>query len=197
MLPGTTLGSRPGATVDLAAMPGLVDQLAALPLFRNVDRDALTALVTRCEPVRLMAGSVVLRRGDPVDAAILLVSGQLQSSGGSGGPDEPEVTAPVRPGDTVGAAALFTRSRRQDATVTAEVDSFGLRLTRGRFGGVHDSPALAAIERSQLAALARRLRNENRAVRRAWKAAAPEPTAAAPSGDSLFDRLRRLLGSAS
>ncbi len=132
-----------GVAELLADEPGVADRLAALAtqrlrdaqlarqlvrLFPGVDPAVYDELTADAEWVRLLAGERLMDRGDPADAAYLIVSGRLRvvtEDAGDGPPAE------VGPGELVGEMALVEGGTRT-ATLVAIRDTHAVRVRPDR-----------------------------------------------------------------
>jgi hypothetical protein len=105
--------------------------LESVPLFSGVPRDELVSLLTAVEPVRVAAGSEVVREGEPGDSLYLVASGTLSvSTRGEGEKSSGGIeVGRLGPGDFFGEVALLTGKPRT-ATVAAISDAELLRLDR-------------------------------------------------------------------
>jgi len=107
--------------------------LESVPLFSGVPRDELVSLLTAVEPVRVVAGSEIVREGEPGDSLYLVASGTLSVSTegkGEGGESSGRIeVGRLGPGDFFGEVALLTGKPRT-ATVAAVSDADLLRLDR-------------------------------------------------------------------
>jgi len=100
--------------------------LASSSLFSGLSREELTTLLTLVAPVKVSAGSAIVREGEPGDSLFLVASGMLRvSTRAEDGSDV--VLADLRPGDFFGEVALLTH-RPRTATVKAITDAELLRL---------------------------------------------------------------------
>jgi CRP-like cAMP-binding protein/di/tricarboxylate transporter len=117
--------------------------LARVPLFAGLDRVTLAKLAAHFERIRVGAGEIVFREGDPGDAFYVVLHGTFSDYVGA-----PEAGADRRlatrgPGATFGDIALLS-DRPRSTTVRAETVGEVLRLERGRFLGlVAQEPAVA------------------------------------------------------
>jgi hypothetical protein len=102
-------------------------RVAAMPLFSGVPKEELEAVLAAVSPVRVSAGSVVVREGEPGDSLFLVVSGRLSVTTSEFG--DPLPLAELAPGDFFGEVALLT-GRPRTATVTASTEAELLRLDR-------------------------------------------------------------------
>ncbi|MGY1717253.1 MFS transporter [Geodermatophilus sp. SYSU D01106] len=147
------------ADLDAAAERGrraLAPRVAVLERLRLLDgagRPALERLSAAAEEVRLPAGTVLLRQGDPADDLYVLVEGLLvvDHDDGTGPRRVNEMAAP----DYLGEIGLVERVPRT-ATVTAESEAVLWRVPGALFldavsGGPALSPALATGISTRLA----------------------------------------------
>ena len=98
-------------------------------LFPEVDESVRWALMAGVKWVRLKAGDTLVERGDPADAAYIVVSGRLRATLGAGADD---ILADVGPGELVGEMALVEGGVRT-ATLVAARDSHLAQLGRDDF----------------------------------------------------------------
>ncbi|WP_232668331.1 patatin-like phospholipase family protein [Pseudonocardia sp. TRM90224] len=130
---------------------GVAELLADVPLFADVDPAMLPRIVATATVVRLSAGEVLFREGEPGDSLYVVVSGRLEVTR-SNGTDETFLAALGR-GAMVGETALLTGGART-ATVRAVRDSELVGVARGRFAELLADPPFA---RELTRALAQRL----------------------------------------
>ena len=119
-----------GRLAELATVRLRQAQLArqVANLFPEVDAPGRDAIVTEVEWVSLAAGEQLVQRGEPADAAFIVVSGRLRvlsDEAGSG------VLADVGPGELVGEMALVEGGTR-GATLVAMRDTHVARLGRDK-----------------------------------------------------------------
>jgi hypothetical protein len=122
------VGGRALLAVDAAAKVPIVEiaLLRSLPIFRALPAPALEGLARSLEPVRLAAGDVLIREGEPGDRFYAVADGRLQVTIG-GTP----VASNVR-GDGIGEIALLYGVPRT-ATVTATSPATVFALSRENF----------------------------------------------------------------
>ena len=109
----------------------LYRHLASSQLFANVDDEQLARLEPELQRIRLEAGDVLLRQGEPADHMYVLVEGELAVSVTSS--EGSEVTLDrLAPGAVVGEMALVVAQKRS-ATVTATEPSELVQLARTDF----------------------------------------------------------------
>src|SRR5262249_39547720 len=102
--------------------------LDRIPLFSGIPKDELVSLLTAVRPVKVPAGAVVVREGEPGDTLFLIVQGTLRvSTKGADGEDVP--LAALGAGDFFGEVALLT-GRPRTATVAALTETELLALDR-------------------------------------------------------------------
>lgn len=112
-------------------------------LFGSLDHTLLREVEAAMQLVSLAAGETLFRRGEPGDAAYLVISGRLAVEPGSG--DERGFPYELKSGDTFGEAALLTGESR-NAAVYATRDTQLARLNQEDFQrllGTH--PPLVSI----------------------------------------------------
>src|SRR5262245_20414645 len=97
-----------------------LSDLRKSPLFQGLTDEELQQLTDNAQPVSLHAGEILMKQGDPGDAAFVVLNGEFQVSKQSG---QSLIKIDVRnPGDVLGEMALLSRSPRS-ATVIATSDS--------------------------------------------------------------------------
>lgn len=168
-----------------------VDKLSKLYMFKQTPRRSLDELCALAPPVHFPRGHTVFTQGAEADLALLLIDGRLVALV-SQGRDEREV-GDVRAGEIVGEQGLFVPGGKRSATVKAAEASTCLLLSTDVMDHAFHNPAIVALERYMLGTLARRIRNTNQGIQKAWKEA-PLPDDDAPKSPSLRDRLASLFG---
>ena len=103
-----------------------VDLLRAIPMFADCSRAELEAVSRVADELRLPAGRVLMRQGDPGRELIVLVDGEASVE------RDGATIAVLRGGDFLGELALVT-GRPRTATVTATSDLQTLVLNRVDF----------------------------------------------------------------
>ncbi|RUO99072.1 patatin-like phospholipase family protein [Hyphomicrobium sp.] len=136
-------------------MPSRQPFISRVSIFKDLPEDALQALESRLQPVRISRGDLVVREGEEADALFIIVSGRftVEVNGHAG-----IITEIVR-GSTIGEIAFFAGGKRT-ATVRAIRDGIVVRLTRADFDEIskHSPEAWSAIT----SVLAERLAEETR-----------------------------------
>ncbi len=102
--------------------------LASVELFHGLDQPTLRKLESEMEPVRLAAGEVLFRRGDPADSLYLVAEGCLQAVFERADKTE-QVLGQIAAGGCLGEIALLANQPRS-ATVRAVQPSELMRLTK-------------------------------------------------------------------
>ncbi len=102
--------------------------LASVELFHGLDQPTLRKLGDEMEPVRLSAGEVLFRRGDPADSLYLVADGCLQVVF-ERADDTEQVLGQIAVGGCLGEIALLANQPRS-ATVRAIQPSELMRLTK-------------------------------------------------------------------
>ncbi len=106
------------------------DELVAFPIFGNLPGHFRRQLLERLKVMRVPAGTVVIREGDPADGAYLVRGGRLRVTQAR---DDGEATVgEIGPGQIVGELALIL-ARPRTATVTAIRDSELMMLSSEDF----------------------------------------------------------------
>lgn len=103
----------------------LIERLALLRggmQFAGSRLEALADLARQCDEVRLEAGDVLWREGEPAESFVVVVWGAVRTESASG------VQSRFGPGDVVGFLGPFS-GRPRWYTATAETDFVGLRLS--------------------------------------------------------------------
>ena len=100
--------------------------LRSLPLFAELPAPAIEGLAAALRPVRLEAGAVLIRQGDPGDAYFAIAAGELDAE------QDGQFLGRYGRGDGVGEIALL-RAVPRTATVTAHTAATVYRLDRDLF----------------------------------------------------------------
>ncbi len=135
--------------IDITARAGV---LAALPLFAGFNRDEVAEIAERCTEREHAKDDVLWHAGDPGDAFVVVVSGEL--SVWRGGDDDGDVVARLGPGECLGEIAMLLEEPRS-ATVSCSRASRLLVLEAADFQELLRGDARALTYVSQL--LARRV----------------------------------------
>lgn len=158
------LRSEPSADV-----PRPLSLLRGLPRMADAPERMLLQLADCFEPVKLHAGTVVVRQGEAGDSALLIAEGQVEvlreaDSGGA------ELLATVGPGAFVGINAMIDATSRS-ATLVALTDGLAWKLPAGEMRERRWSSEMGIFWReSLLALLLDQLRKANEALQRAEQA---------------------------
>lgn len=119
-----------------------LNDLRKSPLFEGLSDEELQHLMDMAQPVSLQAGEVLMRQGDPGDAAYVIIKGQFEIQKQTG---QSLIKIDVRdPGDVVGEMALLSRAQRT-ATVVAKTDGEALRIPPEAFEELLVSSSTAAM----------------------------------------------------
>ena len=117
------------ARIDKAAEAPQTDELRVLvsvPIFAPLPGGSLEHLASRLVPLRLDAGSVIVREGDPGDRFYIVAEGELEVS------QDGTPVGKLGAGDYFGEIALL-RDTSRTATVTARTDTVLYALDREDF----------------------------------------------------------------
>ena len=119
-----------------------LQDLRKSPLFQGLSDEELQQLMDMAEPVSLRAGEILIRQGEPGDAAYVVMSGDFEVQKQSG---QSLIKIDVRnPGDVVGEMALLSRAPR-NATLIAKTESEVLRIPQEAFEKLLLSSTTAAM----------------------------------------------------
>lgn len=125
-----------------------IRRLARVPLFAELDQDALRLIAFSAEARILRAGDVIFRPGEPSDAGYFVMSGSIALDAGEAEHGKRTIGQDA----LLGEAALIVDSKRS-ATATAREPTTVLKISRQLFHRVlHESPASAARLRNMMAA---------------------------------------------
>src|SRR5262245_32076291 len=114
-------------------------ELLRVPAFADLPEDQLDWFLTRSEELRVNAGSIYFRQGDPADAMYVILEGQLQARGELGGE---AVVLSIKPGDVTGVLP-FSRMKQFPLEGRATIDARILRFPSSLFPElVHKMPEL-------------------------------------------------------
>src|SRR5438477_2675150 len=109
-----------------------VDLLRRSDLFRFLPDDHFERICSLLQEERHDVGDLIVKQGDPGNAFYILISGRARVVKSGANNCEEIVLATLRPGDSVGEAAL-TEGGRRTATVRCSTSVEVLRLDRAEF----------------------------------------------------------------
>ena len=138
----------------------IVEALAAIPFFGGLEPAALDRLAATMRARRFRRGEVIFHIGDPGDALLVIVSGEVKISLPSETGDE-AILATLRPGDVFGELALLDGAPRS-ASATALGPTETVVLPRDRFRELIATEA--GVRDALLASIAGELRRLTRHV---------------------------------
>src|SRR4029077_8366880 len=87
-------------------------EVLGVPAFAGLPADQIEWFLSQSQDVHLSAGETYLRQGDPADAMIVVLEGQLQLRGELGGET---IVISIKPGDVTG---VLPFSRMKQVVVT-------------------------------------------------------------------------------
>ena len=119
--------------------------LAAMPLFRALDRDELLALVARATEQVYLSGQVVVQQSEPAEHVFVVLAGHVRVI--EAGPESPlgdRFLAELGYGEIVGEVGILTNQTRS-ATVVAAEQTRCLALPRQDFMRALESSAAFAV----------------------------------------------------
>ena len=119
-----------------------IHDLRKSPLFQGLSDEELKKLMDMAEPVSLRAGEILIRQGEPGDAAYVVIRGEFEVQKQTG---QSLIKIDVRnTGDVVGEMALLSRAPR-NATLIAKTDGEVLRIPQEAFEKLLQSSTTAAM----------------------------------------------------
>jgi NTE family protein len=156
---GSSIGTQRTFQTVVAHEDELREVLTTSALFGDVawEEAVLSDIIRELETVVVKGGEVVVRRGDPSDDLLLVVSGRLKVVLEAPETGSERVLAELGRGETVGEAGLITGDRRS-ATVYAIRDAILARLTRESFEALCRRQPKVMMERFAGGTLRRMLR---------------------------------------
>src|SRR5882672_6321985 len=104
-------------------------ELLRVPAFADLPEDQITWFLGHAEELRLKAGDIYFRQGDPADAMFVVMEGQLQARGEMGGET---VVFSAKSGDVTGVLP-FSRMKQFPLDARATVDATVLRFPSSLF----------------------------------------------------------------
>jgi len=104
-------------------------ELLRVPAFADLPEDQITWFLGHAEELRLKAGNIYFRQGDPADAMFVVIEGQLQARGEIGGET---VVFSAKPGDVAGVLP-FSRMKQFPLDARATTDATVLRFPSSLF----------------------------------------------------------------
>ncbi len=139
-----------------------VQELRALPLFRQVPTQRLAEGLSSLTPCNLGPGEILIREGEEDPSMVLVLAGELAVCVG---PDMIEVSR-IGPGDTVGEVALFGAMKRRAATVLSVMPTRLLVLDQQtlEYLQAKDSPLIPPLREHAARMAMARIRDTQRLV---------------------------------
>src|SRR5260370_1170643 len=110
-------------------MAETAELLRRVPVFEGLPDDQIAWFLSQSQELRLKAGEVYARQGDPADAMFVILEGQLQGRGEVAGDT---ITFDLEPGDVTGVLP-FSRMKQFTVSGRAETDSHALRFPASQF----------------------------------------------------------------
>jgi signal transduction histidine kinase len=110
-------------------MADTLDLLRRVPVFEGLPDDQLTWFLGQSRELRLKAGEIYSRQGDPADAMFVILDGHLQGRGELNGET---IVFELEPGDVTGLLP-FSRMKQFRVNGRAETDSLALRFPASLF----------------------------------------------------------------
>ena len=110
----------------------ILAQISKVELVRSLPPEEMEGVLACVEPVQVLAGEMIFRRGDKGNALYLINEGQVNMLAGNGEAKDESVIAQLGPGQSFGEMALLTGEPRS-ATAVATTDSSLLRIDKEHF----------------------------------------------------------------
>src|SRR5712691_141849 len=110
-------------------MAETAELLRRVPVFEGLPDDQIAWFLSQSQELRLKAGDVYARQGDPADAMFVILEGLLQGRGEVAGDT---ITFDLEPGDVTGVLP-FSRMKQFTVSGRAETDSHALRFPASQF----------------------------------------------------------------
>jgi len=104
-------------------------ELLRVPAFADLPDDQISWFLANSQEMRVAAGDVYVRQGDPADSMFVILEGQFQWRGDLGGDI---ITASARPGDVTGVLP-FSRMKQFSVTGRAVTDGHVLKFPASLF----------------------------------------------------------------
>jgi predicted acylesterase/phospholipase RssA/CRP-like cAMP-binding protein len=136
----------------------IISLLEASSLFHGVSYEDLWAIAQEMEPIRVMAGSTVMRQGEAGDSLFVVAAGRLRALRHEAN-GENRAVGEIGRGETVGEMAVLTGEPRS-ATVVAVRDTDLLALSKPSFDRLAEKTPRTALLIAGL--VARRLQEAHR-----------------------------------
>jgi len=114
------------------------------PTFRSLPAANIEALLSRLEPLRVHAGDVIIRQGDPGDYFYMIDQGTAMVTRNPDDDEDSVEMAELAEGYTFGEAALISDKPR-NATVSMMSDGILLRLSKDDFIKLLKQPSLLKV----------------------------------------------------
>ena len=136
-------------------------------IFRLVPRNDLRMLSENCDVRRFQQGELLFSQGNAASNAIFLVKGRLDVLLST--KYSLRLLGQIYPGEIFGEQGLFKDNGVRGARVVAQTRGIGLQFDRNFMISNPENAAVVALEKQLIAALTRRIRNANTAIRKLWK----------------------------
>lgn len=148
-------------------MTSIISQLEKLRLFKAAPKRDLEHLVKLCQVQQFKPGQIIFAQGSEANCAMILVSGLLEASIQTGTTNR--LLGEVHPGEIFGEQGMFHTGGTRNAQIKAKKDSICLVLVSQMMRDTWNNQAIVSLEQHLIATMARRIRNTNLAIQKAWK----------------------------
>ena len=125
-----------------------IDQLRVIPIFSQLDDEALAEVASIAGRLDVAKGAVLIERGQPGSGMFVILDG-------TAGVELRQRTVEVGPGEFIGELSLLTDHAERSARVRATTDVSCLTIGRSEFAGLLEEHPRIAVP--MLSELARRL----------------------------------------
>jgi CRP-like cAMP-binding protein len=125
-----------------------IDKLRAIPIFSQLDDQALTEVASIAGRIDVAKGSVLIERGQPGSGMFVILEGTV-------GVELRQRTVELGPGEFIGELSLLTDDAQRSARVRATTDVTCLTIGRSEFASLLGQHPRIAVP--MLSELARRL----------------------------------------
>jgi CRP/FNR family cyclic AMP-dependent transcriptional regulator len=133
----------------------LEDVLALVPMFRSLSKRHLKYLATLCETADYMAGSTIVKQGEPGDSFYIVLSGQAKVTIGR------RFVARMLPGDHFGEIAVLDPGPRTASVVSETPMTLAILHRAELVKALKHDPELSLEMMAEMARMFRRSSDSN------------------------------------
>ncbi len=139
-------------TIDRASW---LNSMIKSPTFRNLPATNIEQLLNKLEPVRVKAGDLIIRQGDPGDYFYMINNGVAMVTINPENDEDSVIMAELNEGAAFGEAALISDNPR-NATITMMEDGVLLRLSKEDFINLLKQPTLRWVSYEKAGSIIKR-----------------------------------------